>query len=333
MSENIVVTGATGFVGSHVLEHFAEYKEADHTVIAACRNQSRLPEPYQADALIGNLKEPDTVRRITQKADVICHAASWAEMNGTLEDSEREFLRPTLALIDRAVQNGVRRFVFLSAVTSNPIDEERLHTALPLERIWPHYAGIKKIETYLREKAGAMEVIILRVGFFTGKNYALGILPILLPRLKTHLVPWLEKGSTTLPLIDGRDIARAFRLAATVPMPTPFEVIDIVGKTVPTVREVFDYLHTMHRYPLPHYSISFSFAYKVARFMRLVYKVTPFDPLIVPAVILLLEESRADHEKAERLLGYDPQIDWRESIDLQIGEMQRRQTKNMRMNK
>jgi hypothetical protein len=35
-----------------------------------------------------------------------------------------------------------------------------------------------------------MKVVIVHAGIFTGQNYGLGLLPILLPRLKTHLVPF-----------------------------------------------------------------------------------------------------------------------------------------------
>ncbi|HFC00916.1 MAG TPA: NAD(P)-dependent oxidoreductase [Phaeodactylibacter sp.] len=178
-----------------------------------------------------------------------------------------------------------------------------------------------------------IEVIILRVGYFTGKNYALGLLPILLPRLKTHLVPWIENGKTTLPLINGADIGLAFRLSASVELKVSFNIVDIVGKNTPTVREVFNYLHEKYNYPLPHFSVSFRFAYAFARFVRWIYHVIPSDPLIVPAIVLLLEETYATNEKAGKLLGYHPEIHWKKSIDMQIEEMKVKQISNMKMNK
>jgi len=326
----IVVTGATGFTGSHVLESFDD----NENVIAACRDANKLPSFYQKEAMVGDMHNEEYIETLTSKADVLCHTASWAEMNGTVEDSEREYLKPTLYLINRAIANGVKRFVFLSAITSKPIEEERLHTSLPLKDIWAHYATIMKIEAYLKSVSGqGMEVVVLRVGYFTGKNYALGLLPILLPRLKTHLVPWIEQGKTTLPLIDGADIGLAFTLAATVPLKESINMIDIVGKEIPTVREVFNYLHDKHGYPLPHFSVPFGFAYVFARSMKALHKLLPFDPLIVPAVVLLLEETHANNENAQKLLGYRPQVDWKESIDVQITQMMKQQTRAMRMNK
>ncbi|WP_428738787.1 NAD-dependent epimerase/dehydratase family protein [Sulfurimonas sp.] len=334
MSKKIVVTGATGFVGSHIVEYFMYNKAEGFELIPSCRDKTKLPNLYQEVTIQGNLKDQDTLTQITKDADVICHVASWVEMNGTIEDSQNNYLKPTIALIDKAIENGVERFIFLSAINSNPIEQNKLHTKLPLSEIWPHYDTIMQIEKYLKDVASKrMQVVILRVGFFTGKNYSLGVLPILLPRLKTHLVPWINNGTTSLPLINGVDIAQAFYLAATKPLSENFYTINVVGKHIPNVEEVLEYLYIKYNYPLPWYSVSFGFAYIVARFMRAIYKCTPFDPLLVPAIVLLLEETNANNDQAREILGYEPVVDWRDSIDMQIEEMQRKQTTNMRMNK
>ncbi|HHG86444.1 MAG TPA: NAD(P)-dependent oxidoreductase, partial [Bacteroidetes bacterium] len=294
--KNIIVTGANGFTGSHILESFRAVESREYEVIAACRSKAKLPDIFQANARIGDLKSGTYLENLTQNAAVICHTAAWAEMNGSVEDSSQNFLQPGLNLIDAALKNGVKRFVFLSAITSHPIRNNGLHSKRDLAKIWPHYASIIAIENHLERVAKrGMQVVILRVGYFTGKNYALGLLPILLPRLKTHLVPWIEKGRTTLPLINGADIGLAFRLAATRVLKEPFYVMDIIGNEVPSVREVFVYLHEKYKYPLPHFSVSFKFAYGFARLMQCLHKFVPGDPLIVPAIVLLLEETGASN--------------------------------------
>lgn len=255
-------------------------------------------------------------------------------MNGNNEDSKKYFYTPTINLINTALKNGVKRFVFLSAITSNPIEQNRIHSKRELVKIWAHYDSIIRIENHLEKiSQQGMEIIILRVGYFTGKNYALGLLPILLPRLKTHLVPWIENGKTTLPLVDGRDIALAFKQSAITQLKKSYNTIDIVGKEIPTVKEVFSYLHDKYNYPLPKFSVSFKFAYGFARFMQLIHKIIPGDPLIVPAIVLLLEETNATNREAEEVLNYRPKIHWKESIDIQISEMNIKQTSKMKMNK
>jgi len=332
--KNITITGANGFTGSHVLESLKELSNNEYQAIAACRTKSKLPKDYAGKTLIGDLLDDFYIDELTEKSDIICHTAAWAEMNGNIEDSTNYFYTPSIKLIDSALKNGVKRFIFLSAITSNPIVEKRLHSNRKLENIWAHYSSVLKIEKYLENvKNKGMEIIILRVGYFTGKNYSLGLLPILLPRLKTHLVPWIEKGKTTLPLINGKDIGLAFKQSITSKLDENFNSIDIVGKEMPTVREVFTYLNQKYNYPLPHFSVSFGFAYFFARSMQLLHKIIPGDPLIVPPIVLLLEETNATNKKAEKILGFKPTVHWKESIDIQIAEMKIKQTRNMKMNK
>lgn len=332
--QQIVITGSTGFAGSHILKKFKENSNPEFNIVAACRTKSKLPHWHVGETLVGDLTDREYIRRLTSKADIICHAAAWAEMNGSDANSKKYFFKPTIDLIDSALKNGVRRFIFLSSITSNPVEQNKTHSKRELPKIWPHYHTIIKIENYLKSISNqGIEVIILRVGFFVGKNYSLGILPILLPRLKTHLVPWIDHGKTSLPLVDGRDIGLAFQLSVTVSLKNKFNIIDIVGREIPSVKDVFSYLHDKYKYPLPHFSVNFKFAYFFARTMQLIHRVIPGDPLIVPAIVLLLEETKATNEKSEKILGFNPKNHWKESIDLQIDEMQRNHKGKMKMNK
>jgi nucleoside-diphosphate-sugar epimerase len=332
--KQIVITGANGFTGSHVLEAFQRNTTPEYAIVAACRDDSKLLKSFLGDTLVGDLTDKEYINRLTSMADIICHTAAWAEMNGNDENSKKYFYYPTIDLIDSAIKNGVKRFIFLSSITSNPVEQNRIHSKRPLDKIWPHYDSIIRIEDHLKNIGNReMEQIILRVGFFVGSNYSLGILPILLPRLKTHLVPWINHGKTSLPLVDGRDIGLAFQLSATVSLKNKFNIIDIVGREIPGVKQVFNYLHDKYKYPLPHFSVTFKFAYFFSRIMQLIHKVIPGDPLIVPAIVLLLEETKATNEKAEKILGFNPKIHWKESVDLQLEEMDKKQKGKMKMNK
>jgi len=53
----------------------------------------------------------------------------------------------------------------------------------------------------------------------------------------------------------------------------------------------------------------------------------------VPAIVLLLEETKATKEKAKKILGFNPKIYWKESIVLQVEEMIEKQTRKMKINK
>ncbi|TCS72704.1 nucleoside-diphosphate-sugar epimerase [Sulfuritortus calidifontis] len=329
--QKILVAGATGFVGSHVLE--ALQGRDDVHLIAACRDPARLPDHFRGEVRAGDLRDPAYARAAVEGVDTLCLCAAWSSLWGNRENSERLFLQPVLQLIEAAEAAGVRR-VINTSTTSAAAPE---HSADPQSRgiprsFWPHLGNVIAIEEALRERAKpGFQVVNLRLGIFVGRRYGLGVLPILLPRLKTHLVPWVAGGRTGLPLIDGEDIGQAFALAATTPGLSDYEGFNIVGPEIPSVRQAIAHLHTKYGYPQPHFSVPFPVAYAFAGLMEAIDPLLPWEPLVTRSIIHLLEDTGADNGKAERLLGYRPRHHWQAAIAKQVAEMAERQTYPMKM--
>ncbi len=331
MQQTVLVTGATGFVGGHVLEALAAQEGVK--VIAACRDAGRLPKGYSGEVRAGDLRDAGYLKSMLAGVEVVCHAAAWTSLWGHAEDSRRLFLEPGLALIRAARTAGVKRFINTSTTSA----AAPAHSADPMSRgvpraFWPHLGNVIALEDTLRDAADPdFQAINLRLGVFAGHRYGLGLLPILAPRLKTHLVPWVAGGRTSLPVIDGRDIGQAFARAATAPGLANYESFNIVGPQVPTVREVITLLHEEFGLPKPHFGVPFAIAYPFAWLMEKLDPVVPWEPLVTRSIIHLMEEVGVDNGKAERLLGYRPVHDWREAVRGQMAEMAVRQTRPMAM--
>jgi nucleoside-diphosphate-sugar epimerase len=327
----VLVTGANGFVGSHVLEALQRRREL--TAIAACRDPAKLPAGFAGEVRAGDLRDSRYVRDVVDGVDVLCHGAAWTSVWGRRVESRRLFLEPTLALIDAAQAAGVRRFVNNSTTSAASPEQsaDPMSRGIP-RRFWPHLCNVIAIEDRLRERAcPAFQVVNLRLGIFAGRRYGLGILPILLPRLRTHLVPWVAGGRTSLPIIDGEDIGEAFALAVTATGLDDYEGLNVVGPEVPTVRQVIELLHDELGYPAPHFGVPFLLAYPFAWLIETIDPIVPWEPLVTRSIIHLLEEVHADNRKAETRLGYRPRHPWREAVRKQVAEMQVRETRPMAM--
>lgn len=333
MIKRVLVTGANGFVGSHVLQ--ALQRRNDVQVIAACRDKTKLPASYRGEVREGDLRDENYRKAVVKDVNVLCHAAAWSSLWGHTHESRELFLQPSQGLINAAKEAGVRRFVNTSSTSAAAPDRSIDPDSLGIQRpLWPHLCNVIALENALRAQAGPnFQVANLRLGIFAGERYALGLLPILMPRLKTHLVPWVAGGCTGLPIIDGRDIGEAFALAALSDGIKGFEGFNIVGREVPTVRQVITFLHEEYKLPLPHFSVPFAVAYPFAWLMEKLDPVVPWEPLVTRSIVLLMEETNADNSKAEHMLGYHPVHDWRESIRAQVREMQVRQVRPMSMAK
>ena len=335
MPHTIVVTGATGFVGSHVLEELSRIGHHDLRIIAACRDRRKLIANYDGEIREGDLRDPDYMDRVLTGADIVCHCAAWTSLWGKRRESDQLFLQPSLNIIQKALEWKLKRFVFIS--TTSAAAPQHSHEALSHgipRRYWPHLDNVIKIENAMRENAHrGMAMVNLRCGLFAGERYALGLLPILLPRLKTRLVPWVKSGRTGLPIIDGRDIGQAVVRAALAPLSMSYTGLNIVGPEVPTAREVINYICENYAYPKPVYSVPFPLAYSFAWLMEMIDRLAPWEPLVTRSIIHLLEETSADNAQALETIGYSAEIHWKEAIDRQMQSMKKNQFTAMKMHR
>lgn len=133
----VLVTGANGFVGSHVLEALS--KDPNIEAIGACRNRFKIPFHFEGEVREGDLTDPHYLQTMVKNIDVICHAAAWTALWNHAQTSEKLFLNPSLALIDAAKSAGVQKFIFTSStsVSSSQDSENALIPGTP-RRFWPH---------------------------------------------------------------------------------------------------------------------------------------------------------------------------------------------------
>lgn len=330
--KKILVTGATGFVGSHALNAL---RDAPVEVIAACRSAERLPAWFTGEVRAGDMRDTSYVDSLPKGVDTVIHAAAWTSMYGHRKQERTLYLAPSLRLLDAVERAGVARFVFPSthgAARPGKGSDARAPGHAP--GFWPHLQVVVALEEEMRRRANdRLTMVNLRLGLFVGENYSLGLLPILMARLKTHLVPWVDGGRAKLPLIDGADIGQAFRLATLDEGLGGYEAFNILGPDVPTMRELVGYLHEKHGAPVPHFAVPFWMAFPFARLMRTIDPIVPWDPLIVPAIIHLIQDFKGSNAEAEIRLGYRPRVAWQDAVDRQIAEMAWRQTGPMRMRK
>ncbi len=323
----VLVTGVTGFVGSHILEALSEHDELD--VIAGCRDRTKLSRAvpsFDGEVRVGDLLDSDYIQEVVKDVDVICHAAAWTSLWGHKEQEIRYYREPTKALIDAAIKTGVGRFIFGSSVvvvkphrdgTSVRDDELAVHP-----RVWTHMDIVVDIEHYMRQQASrGTAMVSLRFGHFVGKRYNLGFLSLLVPRLKTHLVPWVAGGKARVPLVDGRDVGHAYYLAARAGKLDGFMTFNICGTAFPTMREVIDFVHAEAGVPRPHFSVPLRVAYMFGWLMEKLSWVLPGDPFLTRGIVYLGEDWFASSDHAKECLGYEASIDWKSSIRLQLAEM------------
>ena len=114
--QNILVTGATGFIGSHVVERFRNEKHA--AVRALVRNPAkagRLAE-LGVELIQGDLADSIAVERAVRGCTLVVHSAAQVSSVPGREAFEQSNVAGTESLLRAAAAAGVSRFVHLSSI-------------------------------------------------------------------------------------------------------------------------------------------------------------------------------------------------------------------------
>ena len=106
----ILVTGAAGFIGSHVAEAAVLAGHDVRCVILPGDDPAPLHQ-VGLDPIVGDLADPDVARRAVDGCDVVLHAAGRAGDYGPSVSYQHANVATTTAVLDAAARGLDRRVV------------------------------------------------------------------------------------------------------------------------------------------------------------------------------------------------------------------------------
>jgi len=207
------VTGATGFVGSHVATVLAE-QGADLRLLVRTGSDPKNIQQLNADRVIGDLCEPESIDRAMAGCDVVFHVA--ADYRLWVRDPAQMYranVEGTRTILQAARKNGVRRVVYTSSVATmgftvknNPVDES---SPVSLENMIGHYKRSKYMAEEVALAAGrdGIDVVVVNPSTPVGEQ---DIKPtptgrIVVDFLKKKFPAYVDTG---LNMVDVRECAR-----------------------------------------------------------------------------------------------------------------------------
>ncbi|HAK59205.1 MAG TPA: hypothetical protein DCO77_02320 [Nitrospiraceae bacterium] len=210
---NVLVTGGTGFIGSHVVDVLVEH---GHTVRLFSRRPD-VPERLQGrgvSVLQGDLRDAESVVAAMNGMDVFYHIG---EMKNTTRSAPEENIRLVEKIVRHLGPSGVKRFVFVISITVAGIPAEipateKTRPAVALRDQYTTYK--KKSEDIIFRGSHGAECVILRppMVYGPGSRY-LGRMITLFQKATPLGLPFAGKGRNIVPLIHVKDLAWAIYLA------------------------------------------------------------------------------------------------------------------------
>jgi nucleoside-diphosphate-sugar epimerase len=309
----VLVTGGSGFLGSHVVEQLVQ---AGHEVVALLRSTSKrdfLSSLPNVSFITGSVEEKDSLKKAVDGVDAIVHSAGLVKALSPL-DFEAVNVDGTQNLLDAAKKHasGLKRFVFVSSLTAigpsedgRPVSPDR--TPHPLT----HYGRSKlRAERAVIAMKDALPVTVIRPPMIYGprdkESFAF------FQAVKFRVLPMVGDGKNTMSVVYGADAASACIKAifADVPSGNAYFVDD---GNVYVWRDMLDAIEAALKQPaLVRFSIPMpilravaSLAEEYARFVKTPVMLTrdKLNELLASHWVCESSRTRAD-------LGWKPEVDW-----------------------
>jgi nucleoside-diphosphate-sugar epimerase len=206
-----IVFGATGFIGSHVVEQLVL---AGHDVTAVVRPTSKTAflQSLNIPVLTADFSDTDQLARRIQGHHVVYNCTANVKFHLSMEDHRAVEVHLTRRLVEAAARAGARRFVQLSTIKAygcdlpaKPVDE-----SYPCKPEFQFEKVSLEREEVVREAAAraGLDYAILRPSGTIGSRDT-SFFSFLYKAHRGGSFPMIGDGTARMSLVDTRDIGRA----------------------------------------------------------------------------------------------------------------------------
>ncbi len=303
------LTGATGFLGSHVARVLAE-QGADLRLLVRRTSNVKNLEGLKAETAMGDLRDAASLEKAMSGCDTVFHVA--ADYRLWLRDPNemyRSNVEGTRAILEAARKNGVKSVVYTSSVgtvgfsgNGQPADED---SPVSLAEMIGHYKRSKFMAEQIALEAGrsGMRVVTVNPTTPIGEQ---DIKPtptgrIVVDFLKRKFPAYVETG---LNLVDVRECARGHVVA--LEKGKSGERYILGGENL-TLKQILDKLGAITGLPSPKVKLPYFVAYLAGAVGETVSgRILGREPrATVETVRMGKKKMWASSNKAERELGWE----------------------------
>ena len=303
-----LITGGSGFLGINLCRYLLTHGHKVRTLDIAPFD---YPERSTVEAVVGDVRDRDTVERAMAGVEIVVHAAAALPLSQR-EDIISTDVGGTSIVLEAAFSHGISRVIFTSSTSVYGIpDHHPLFEEDRLQGVGPYgEAKIAAEKHCLSFRAKGHCVPVLRPKSFVGPE-RLGVFELLYDwAYEGRNFPVLGSGDNLYQLLDVEDLCEAIRLCAILDSARVNDTFNVGAKKFGTMRENFQAVldragHGKHVIGLP--------AQPVIWTLKLLEQLH-LSPIYEWIYDTAAQESFVSIERLERSLGFTPRYSNQEAL-------------------
>lgn len=314
-----VVTGATGQLGSHIVEQLRGAGETVRVLVRPGRDRSFL-QSQGAEIIEGDLRDPAAVGRAVKDASIVYHCAAKVSDWGPWHEFEEEAVAGTQNIVGACQLAKVGRLLHVSSISvyGHPRlgEGEKITEETPLGQgfwLWDYYPRAKLLAEQIAREYPATTVV--RPSWLYGPRDRVTI-PRVIPALLGKRVPIIGSGENYLNIIYAADVARGAILAGNHPQGVgqAYNLCSVGEvKQIDLLNALTDALSLPRVTKHVPYGLAIRWAFVLECMKRMVFAKKP--PTITRRAIYLIGRStQYSTEKARSQLGWKPEVNIQDGV-------------------
>ncbi len=320
MIRNVLVTGATGFVGGHLLPRLLKKGYSLTCLVRSREKAGLLCEEYPVKTIIGDITVPESLKGISKDIDYVVHLAAMGHVSAVTEESYRSFVgineTGTGNLINEfSGSPSLKRFIhFSSTAAMGPIGLPVLCEDSVPNPLTPYQKSKQRSEQIVLDacKGKNFPGLILRPCMIYGPG-GYGEFYKFCRLMKKGVFPKVGLGKNLTPLVYVEDVVSAAASALTCGRP---------GETYIVASETSIPMDELHRLILsgigtkaPYIYVPGWMALAGAKVIEWTFPLLGKEPVVTYRNIKSTITDRTfDISKAKRELGYIPRCSFADGV-------------------
>jgi nucleoside-diphosphate-sugar epimerase len=307
--ERVLVTGATGFTGSHLVRHLDRDGQPVRVLARnAAKAKAMLPE--RVEIVEGDITDRAAIARAVEGIGVVYHLAAAFREAGLPDSRYHEVhVGGTQLLLEASHAQGIRRFVHVSTIgvhshIANP----------PADETWPHTPGDiyqstksegEQTALAFHEQHGLPLAVIRPAGIYGPGDTRL--LKLFRPVARERFI-MLGDGKVCFHMVHVRDLVQGIRLAAERDEAIG-EVFIIAGDEYCTLNDLVTRIARIAEVRPPRWHLPVAPFFLAGAVCEAICVPLRIEPIIHRRRVAFFTKSRAFRiDKAKRVLGYRPAV-------------------------